>query len=170
MQDRTEALICRNRELLAWAAMVRNELLNRCDPFGEAPRRPRRGVPPPASPADATTEDAVDRRVEAQACPPHRPPDGLPRPASTEADAQTPRRVVVIATDVRFAVLTPQERRVANLVIAGHPNKRIAVILGVSRRTIEHHRQAAMRKLGAKSLCQLVRLALTQDGADSEET
>ncbi len=70
----------------------------------------------------------------------------------------------------RFARLTRQEHRVADLVLGGNPNKRIAAILGISRRTVEHHRQAVMRKVGAKSLCELVRLAVACEAGDSDQT
>ena len=56
--------------------------------------------------------------------------------------------------------LTPRERRIAKLVIAGYTNKKIATVLGISQRTVEHHRRAAMQKSGAKSVCELVRIGI----------
>jgi DNA-binding NarL/FixJ family response regulator len=47
--------------------------------------------------------------------------------------------------------LTPRERQVVKLVAEGNSNKRIATILGVSIKTVETHRHAAMEKIGAKS-------------------
>jgi FixJ family two-component response regulator len=46
------------------------------------------------------------------------------------------------------------------LVAAGLPNKQVAFRLGISRRTVEGHRAQAMRKLGVRSLPELVRLLL----------
>ena len=47
--------------------------------------------------------------------------------------------------------LTPRERQIVKLVAEGNSNKRIATVLKVSIKTVETHRSAAMRKIGAKS-------------------
>ena len=60
----------------------------------------------------------------------------------------------------RIAALTPRERQVMDLVIEGKPSKEIAFLLGISRRTIENHRAAVMKKIGVRSLSQLILLTL----------
>jgi two-component system CheB/CheR fusion protein len=59
-----------------------------------------------------------------------------------------------------IAALTPRQRQIMNLVLAGHPSKNIAADLGISQRTVETHRASIMKKTGAKSLPALARLAL----------
>jgi FixJ family two-component response regulator len=58
----------------------------------------------------------------------------------------------------RFAALSAREREVMRLVIEGHLNKQIANELGVAEITVKVHRGRVMRKLGATSLADLVRL------------
>jgi two-component system, chemotaxis family, CheB/CheR fusion protein len=60
----------------------------------------------------------------------------------------------------QMAKLTPRQREVMDLVLAGHPSKNIASDLSISRRTVENHRAAIMRRTGAASLPDLVRLSL----------
>lgn len=64
--------------------------------------------------------------------------------------------------------LTPRQRQIMKMILAGNPNKNIAADLGISQRTVETHRASIMRKTGAKSLPALARLALTA-ADDSEE-
>jgi FixJ family two-component response regulator len=59
----------------------------------------------------------------------------------------------------RVDALTPREREVMQRVIAGLLNKQIAAELGASERTIKIHRANVMRKMGAESLPDLVRMA-----------
>ena len=59
-----------------------------------------------------------------------------------------------------IAGLTPRQRQIMDLVLAGHPSKNIAADLGISQRTVENHRASIMKKTGAKSLPALARLAL----------
>jgi two-component system CheB/CheR fusion protein len=58
------------------------------------------------------------------------------------------------------AGLTPRQRQIMEMVVAGHPNKNIAADLGISQRTVENHRAAIMKKTDSKSLPALARLAL----------
>jgi len=51
--------------------------------------------------------------------------------------------------------LTPRERQIVKLVAEGKTNKRIAIILSVSVKTVETHRSSAMHKVGAKSSADL---------------
>ncbi|MBK8096503.1 MAG: response regulator transcription factor [Planctomycetes bacterium] len=60
----------------------------------------------------------------------------------------------------RFAALTPRETEVMDLVVQGHANKAVAATLGVSPKTVEVHRANVMRKTGANSLAELVRLKI----------
>jgi FixJ family two-component response regulator len=69
--------------------------------------------------------------------------------------------------------LTPREREVMNLVIAGKPNKIIAADLGISPKTVEIHRGRVMDKMQVESVAELVRLELLYrvnrgEGVDSE--
>ena len=59
----------------------------------------------------------------------------------------------------RLDSLTPRQRQVMGLVVAGLVNKQIAVELGTSEVTIKVHRGQLMRKMRAKSLPELVRMA-----------
>ena len=65
----------------------------------------------------------------------------------------------------RLESLTPREREVLTLVIAGRQNKIMAADLGVSQRTVEIHRSRVMEKMGATSLAQLVRMMMDVEGS-----
>jgi FixJ family two-component response regulator len=59
----------------------------------------------------------------------------------------------------RFESLTPREQEVITLVSAGLMNKQIAGELGVTEITVKVHRGNAMRKMGARTLADMVRIA-----------
>jgi two-component system, LuxR family, response regulator FixJ len=60
----------------------------------------------------------------------------------------------------RLALLTGREREVLDQLIIGHPNKVIAANLDISPRTVEIHRARVMDKMQARSLSELVRMAI----------
>jgi FixJ family two-component response regulator len=59
----------------------------------------------------------------------------------------------------RFASLTPRERQIMALVTAGLMNKEVAFRIGISEMTVKIHRGHMMRKMGTKSLADLVIIA-----------
>src|SRR5262245_18284449 len=59
----------------------------------------------------------------------------------------------------RLSRLSPREREVMDLVVRGEPNKRIALELHISEKTVKVHRHRVMEKMEAGSLADLVRLA-----------
>ena len=58
-----------------------------------------------------------------------------------------------------FELLTSREQEIMGLVTTGLMNKQIAAKLGVSEITVKVHRGSVMRKMGAKSLADLIRIA-----------
>jgi FixJ family two-component response regulator len=58
-----------------------------------------------------------------------------------------------------FDTLTPREREVMMLVVAGHLNKQTATELEISETTVKVHRGHVMRKMHVESLAELVRIA-----------
>ena len=81
-----------------------------------------------------------------------------------EQDAEQRGRVSQLAEiRARLGRLTPREREILDLVIAGHRNKVIAIDLGISQSTVEAHRARVMEKMQARSLSDLMRMMLTID-------
>jgi two-component system response regulator NreC len=62
--------------------------------------------------------------------------------------------------DAEYDPLTPREREVLQLLAEGHPNKQIARLLSISRRTVEEHRAHIMRKLDIGDHAGLVKYAV----------
>jgi FixJ family two-component response regulator len=58
----------------------------------------------------------------------------------------------------RLNALTPREREVCMLVVAGRLNKQIAAELGIAEKTVKAHRARVMAKVGAPSVAELVRI------------
>ena len=61
----------------------------------------------------------------------------------------------------RLTLLTPREREVLPLIVSGLLNKQAAAELGISQITIQIHRGQIMKKMGAGSFAELVRMAGT---------
>lgn len=69
------------------------------------------------------------------------------------------KQVETSAVRLRFNSLTPREREVFALVVAGMLNKQIAGQLGITEKTVKAHRARVMEKMRADSLADLVRAA-----------
>ena len=81
---------------------------------------------------------------------------------STALDRDRSRRASEAGIDnlrARFATLSQREREVMHLVSRGKMNKQVAGDLEISEVTVKIHRGAAMRKMGARTLPDLVRMA-----------
>lgn len=59
-----------------------------------------------------------------------------------------------------IAGLTPRERQVLQLIAEGSSSKRAAAILGVTKKTIDHHRQSLMSKLDLHTVAELTKFAI----------
>ena len=82
---------------------------------------------------------------------------------STALEEDRARRAKELANSTlreSFNSLSARERDVVARVAAGELNKQIAADLGVSEVTVKVHRAKAMRKLRAKSVAELVRIAV----------
>ena len=91
---------------------------------------------------------------------PFRDQDMLDAVATAIARDQTQRAEALdnAALLLRYATLSPREREVMSQVTAGQLNKQVAFTLGLSEVTVKIHRGAAMRKMGARTLPDLVRM------------
>lgn len=69
------------------------------------------------------------------------------------------KRSELAELQAHYKLLTPREREVLPFVVAGFANKETGADLGTSEITIGVHRGQIMRKMGAKSLAELVRMA-----------
>lgn len=64
------------------------------------------------------------------------------------------------ALEQAMARLSQREREVLDGVVEGRSNKVIAMVLDISERTVEKHRQNIMQKVGAGSLAELIRMVV----------
>lgn len=69
------------------------------------------------------------------------------------------QRIEIRHLEQRFALLTPRQRQVMQLVVSGMLNKEIAYDLGISVMTVKVHRGQVMQKFCANSVADLVRMA-----------
>ena len=76
---------------------------------------------------------------------------------NSEVRVQQARRAEI---ERRMESLTPREREVLDLVVDGNTTKQIALSLSRSAKTIDIHRSNLMHKMRARSVAELVRLAL----------
>lgn len=83
------------------------------------------------------------------------------RSAEEQVGRQGHRSEVETVLAGRFASLSERERQVLDGLVAGSANKTIAYDLGISPRTVEVYRANLMNKMQAKSLSELIRMALT---------
>ncbi|MBX4958162.1 response regulator transcription factor [Rhizobium lentis] len=80
--------------------------------------------------------------------------------AGIERDCARRQEVALIAElRSRYDSLTPREREIMNLVVAGSVNKQIAAQVRLSEVTVKVHRGHVMQKMQARSLVDLVRMA-----------
>ena len=88
--------------------------------------------------------------------------------AAVERDIERRREGALVAElRERYATLTERERQTMSLVVIGRANKQIAADLDLSEMTVKVHRGQAMRKMRARSLPELVRIADRLAGACS---
>ncbi len=66
------------------------------------------------------------------------------------------------ASEHKAHSLTARERKVVQLIAEGNSNKRTALLLSISVKTVETHRSASMRKLDIHTTAQLVRYAFRE--------
>ncbi|WP_299004465.1 response regulator FixJ [uncultured Caulobacter sp.] len=86
------------------------------------------------------------------------------RAALEKGKAQSEQDEALATTRRRIAALSPRERDVLEGLVDGKANKIIAFDLGISPRTVEIYRANLMTKMQARSLSELVRMALSVRG------
>jgi two-component system, LuxR family, response regulator FixJ len=97
--------------------------------------------------------------------------DFVEKPFTSEIMLASVRRALSIrpltgnspeAQDAKHLVssLTSREQGILRLLVEGCSHKVVAFKLGISPRTVEHHRANIMQKMGTRNLCNVVRIAL----------
>lgn len=86
------------------------------------------------------------------------------RSALEQGKAQSEQDAALSETRKRIAALSPRESEVLDGLVEGKANKVIAFDLGISPRTVEIYRANLMTKMQARSLSELVRMALAIRG------
>lgn len=86
--------------------------------------------------------------------------EALSRDGSRREDVAKKSRI-----EARLALLSPRERQVMELVVAGRVSKQVAADLRISKKTVDVHRARVMQKLNVESLPELVEMVLTARGA-----
>lgn len=69
--------------------------------------------------------------------------------------------------EAKFALLSPREIQVLQGIVAGKQNKVISAELNISLKTVEAHRASVMKKMGVKSVPELVKIVLTNGVQES---
>jgi two-component system response regulator FixJ len=64
----------------------------------------------------------------------------------------------------RFNSLSPRQRQVMELIVAGLSSKEIGARLNLSAKTVDNHRAWVMERIGARNLAELVRMAINIQG------
>jgi two-component system, LuxR family, response regulator FixJ len=101
--------------------------------------------------------------------------DFIEKPFNEEAILNAVRRALdrgadaangdAAAVAAKLSLLSERERQVLEGLVAGHPNKTIAHDLGISPRTVEVYRANLMAKMEARSLSELIRMAIVANVA-----
>ncbi len=86
------------------------------------------------------------------------------REALAEDQSRSGRRTELSDLRGRLALLTEREREVMELVAAGLLNKVVGARLGISERTVEIHKAKVMLKMQARTLSDLIRMAIRLEG------
>lgn len=82
--------------------------------------------------------------------------------------ANRERRQESAQARAKFALLSPREVQVLQGIVAGKPNKVVSAELNISLKTVEAHRASVMKKMGVRSVPELVKLVL--NNSIQEET